>query len=215
MFYQVVNAYLLQWVPYMIAPILTVSQAKADMKSFAPGVTGSLVNFIVFGTTKTYRQYMWRKLVPRRIRDAISARREGGRRQSRGASMVKVPTISSRPTRNSRVPTTTTSGRISIRSAAPSFASSHPYVSHPRAADDVEACPSRSATDEFIILQETGSFHPSPSGTGSERSDSNEFIILQRMEDVKVKDERVQDDYHPLWSNPLGISQASKKGGPS
>lgn len=50
------------------------SHAIADIKSFIPGVSACLLAFIVFGTTKAFRDYFYHKLVPRRIRRKIRNR---------------------------------------------------------------------------------------------------------------------------------------------
>jgi len=50
-------------------PSLTPAQAKRDFVLYIPGVSGALIAFVVFGTTKVYREYLCRKLVPKKIRD--------------------------------------------------------------------------------------------------------------------------------------------------
>ncbi|KAK3312393.1 hypothetical protein B0H66DRAFT_449014, partial [Apodospora peruviana] len=46
-------------------PDLSASKAKTDFVLFVPGVSGSLLIFIVFGTTRTFREYMLNAFVPR------------------------------------------------------------------------------------------------------------------------------------------------------
>lgn len=41
--------------------------AVADVLSFIPGVSASLLAFIVFGTTKTFQDYFYRSLAPRSV----------------------------------------------------------------------------------------------------------------------------------------------------
>lgn len=47
---------------------LSYQRAIGDISTFLPGVSASLLAFIVFGTTKSFRDYFCRKLVPRSIR---------------------------------------------------------------------------------------------------------------------------------------------------
>lgn len=50
--------------------LLDVSSEAAisDFKGFIAGVSASLLAFIVFGTTRTFRDFFYRKFVPRKIR---------------------------------------------------------------------------------------------------------------------------------------------------
>ncbi|KAJ4425151.1 hypothetical protein N0V82_000206 [Gnomoniopsis sp. IMI 355080] len=54
---------------------LHASNAIADIKSFIPGVSACILAFIVFGTTKAFRDYFYHKLVPRSIRRKIRNRK--------------------------------------------------------------------------------------------------------------------------------------------
>ncbi|KAI7786980.1 hypothetical protein LA080_001772 [Diaporthe eres] len=47
---------------------LSYQRAIGDVLTFLPGVSPSLLAFIVFGTTKSFRDYFYRKLVPRSMR---------------------------------------------------------------------------------------------------------------------------------------------------
>lgn len=47
---------------------LSYQRAIGDVLTFLPGVSASLLAFIVFGTTKSFRDYFYRELVPRSIR---------------------------------------------------------------------------------------------------------------------------------------------------
>ncbi|KAH8735587.1 hypothetical protein BGZ61DRAFT_526648 [Ilyonectria robusta] len=43
---------------------LSLAQARSDFTLFLPGATPPLVTFVVFGTTRPFRQYMWAHFVP-------------------------------------------------------------------------------------------------------------------------------------------------------
>lgn len=60
---------------------LTPKNAKRDIKNFLPGVSACILAFIVFGTTKAFRDYFYRGLVPRALRRKIR------NRSSKAASM--------------------------------------------------------------------------------------------------------------------------------
>ncbi|KAK4031182.1 hypothetical protein C8A01DRAFT_51632 [Parachaetomium inaequale] len=45
-------------------PDLSASHAKSDFAEFPPAVTACIVIFLVFGTTRTFREYMWHLFVP-------------------------------------------------------------------------------------------------------------------------------------------------------
>lgn len=47
---------------------LSYQRAIGDVLTFLPGVSASLLAFIVFGTTKSFRDYFYRNWVPRGIR---------------------------------------------------------------------------------------------------------------------------------------------------
>lgn len=51
------------------------SHAISDVKNFLPGVSACILAFIVFGTTKAFRDYFYQKLVPRSIRRKIRNRK--------------------------------------------------------------------------------------------------------------------------------------------
>lgn len=78
---------------------LLPSRAVTDTRSFLPGVSASLLAFIVFGTTKAFREYFYRKLVPRPIRRKIRMR------SKKPSSMViQPPPPPRRPSRGSDIP---------------------------------------------------------------------------------------------------------------
>ncbi|KAK2614367.1 hypothetical protein N8I77_001203 [Diaporthe amygdali] len=64
---------------------LSHQRAIIDVVTFLPGVSGSLLAFIVFGTTKSFRDYFYRKLVPRSIR-------RRWRKTIRSPPVVAIPT---------------------------------------------------------------------------------------------------------------------------
>ncbi|WYZ45328.1 hypothetical protein EsH8_VIII_000644 [Colletotrichum jinshuiense] len=49
-------------------PDLSTERLHLDLILFLPGVSASLLTFVVFGTTKTFRDYLVAKLIPRRLR---------------------------------------------------------------------------------------------------------------------------------------------------
>ncbi|KAK4099386.1 hypothetical protein N658DRAFT_540594 [Parathielavia hyrcaniae] len=55
-------------------PDLSAGRARVDFALFAPAPTAVLFAFLVFGTTRNLREYMWNLLVPRAIRDWVEAR---------------------------------------------------------------------------------------------------------------------------------------------
>lgn len=55
-------------------PDLSLERLHGDLLTFLPGVSASLLTFIVFGTTKTFRDYMKSRLVPRRLRNMFVSR---------------------------------------------------------------------------------------------------------------------------------------------
>lgn len=58
---------------------LHTSHAVSDIQVFIPGVSASILAFVVFGTTKAFRDYFYRKFVPRRIRRARALSRRSKR----------------------------------------------------------------------------------------------------------------------------------------
>lgn len=57
-------------------PDLSAARARGDFALFAPAPSAVLFVFLVFGTTRTFREYMWNLFVPRPIRDRLEARRK-------------------------------------------------------------------------------------------------------------------------------------------
>ncbi|WQF80216.1 hypothetical protein CDEST_05230 [Colletotrichum destructivum] len=51
------------------SPDLSTERLHLDLLLFIPGVSASLLTFVVFGTTKTFRDYIASKLIPRWLRD--------------------------------------------------------------------------------------------------------------------------------------------------
>lgn len=56
------------------SPDLSTERLHLDLILFLPGVSASLLTFVVFGTTKTFRDYLVARLVPRRLRERNSRR---------------------------------------------------------------------------------------------------------------------------------------------
>ncbi|KAL2136759.1 hypothetical protein VTI74DRAFT_1800 [Chaetomium olivicolor] len=69
-------------------PDLSSGQARTDFALFIPGPTAVLFFFLVFGTTRTFREYMWGRFVPRSIREKVEARQR--RKREIGASVSVV-----------------------------------------------------------------------------------------------------------------------------
>ncbi|GAB1316708.1 hypothetical protein MFIFM68171_06918 [Madurella fahalii] len=67
-------------------PDLGADRAKGDFALFAPGVSAGLLTFIVFGTTRTFREYMWALFVPRALREKVKERATRGRMMPASAS---------------------------------------------------------------------------------------------------------------------------------
>lgn len=64
------------------SPDLSAERAHNDLIQFMSGVSPGLLAFLVFGTTKALREYMWERLLPRFVRRFInrfSWRRKKGR----------------------------------------------------------------------------------------------------------------------------------------
>lgn len=72
-------------------PDLGAERAKGDFALFVPGVSAGLLNFLVFGTTRTFRDYMWASLVPRKLREKVEARARRGRAVSASATGQQQP----------------------------------------------------------------------------------------------------------------------------
>lgn len=57
-------------------PDLSIEKAKGDFALFVPGISASLLLYIVFGTTQHFRQYTAKLLVPRCIRERFARNKE-------------------------------------------------------------------------------------------------------------------------------------------
>ncbi|KAB5577840.1 hypothetical protein GE09DRAFT_1051990 [Coniochaeta sp. 2T2.1] len=75
-------------------PDLSSGKALGDFVLFIPGVSEGFLAFVVFGTTRTFRDYALRLLVPQRIWDRNQAKKAG--RQAGGGSQAHIRTASSR-----------------------------------------------------------------------------------------------------------------------
>ncbi|PKS09039.1 hypothetical protein jhhlp_003652 [Lomentospora prolificans] len=49
-------------------PDLSLEKLRGDLVQFMPGTAPCLLTFLVFGTTRALREYMWDKLIPRSIK---------------------------------------------------------------------------------------------------------------------------------------------------
>ncbi|KAI1762560.1 hypothetical protein GGR53DRAFT_414928 [Hypoxylon sp. FL1150] len=56
---------------------LSAAKAKNDFLLFMPGVSTSLLVFIVFGTTRTFRKTMYKKFIPKRFQHRLSESETG------------------------------------------------------------------------------------------------------------------------------------------
>ncbi|KAG7287009.1 hypothetical protein NEMBOFW57_006509 [Staphylotrichum longicolle] len=70
-------------------PDLSTDRARGDFALFAPAPSAVLFAFFVFGTTRTFREYMWNLFVPRAWRDKVEERRRR-RRGAGGGGSVEV-----------------------------------------------------------------------------------------------------------------------------
>ncbi|KAM0282676.1 hypothetical protein ACHAQH_002873 [Verticillium albo-atrum] len=61
-------------------PDFSMDRLQADLLVFIPGVTASVLTFVVFGTTKTFRDYMWSHFVPKTLRNGFNLRNRGSQR---------------------------------------------------------------------------------------------------------------------------------------
>jgi len=66
---------------------LSASRAIGDFTLFVPGVTGAPLIFLVFGTTRTFRDRMAKVFLTKRTRDKLEARRQRKRKPSAAASI--------------------------------------------------------------------------------------------------------------------------------
>ncbi|KAH6635097.1 hypothetical protein B0J18DRAFT_406677 [Chaetomium sp. MPI-SDFR-AT-0129] len=71
-------------------PDLSVDRARGDLALFAPAPTANLFAFIVFGTTRTFREYMWNLFVPRSVREKVEVRRKRKRAVEASGGEVEV-----------------------------------------------------------------------------------------------------------------------------
>jgi hypothetical protein len=66
---------------------LSAGRAIGDFTLFIPGVSGAPLVFLVFGTTRTFRDYMAQIFLTKRTRDRLEARRQRKRKPSAAASI--------------------------------------------------------------------------------------------------------------------------------
>lgn len=73
-------------------PDLSAGRARGDFTLFAPAPTAVLFVILVFGTTRTFREYMWNLFVPRTLRDRFEERARARKRaQSSSAAAGSAP----------------------------------------------------------------------------------------------------------------------------
>ncbi|KAK4246537.1 hypothetical protein C7999DRAFT_15333 [Corynascus novoguineensis] len=73
-------------------PDLSAGRARGDFTLFAPAPTAVLFVILVFGTTRTFREYMWNLFVPRALRDRFEERARARKRaQSSSAAAGSAP----------------------------------------------------------------------------------------------------------------------------
>jgi hypothetical protein len=68
-------------------PDLSAGRAIGDFTLFVPGVSGGPLTFLVFGTTRTFREHMAKMFLTKRTRDRLEARRQRKRKPSAAASI--------------------------------------------------------------------------------------------------------------------------------
>ena len=56
-------------------PDLSAGKALSEFVLFIPGVTEGIIAFVVFGTTRTFRDYAWRLLVPKKLWEQREAKK--------------------------------------------------------------------------------------------------------------------------------------------
>ena len=88
-------------------PDLSISRACSDFAFFVPGVSASLLIFVVFGTTRSFRDYIWTKFAPKALQNMVANKkaRQGAKSIQAGKSMtppVVLSTIQVGVKRNSR-----------------------------------------------------------------------------------------------------------------
>ena len=57
------------------SPDISAERAHSDFIQFMSGVSPSILAFVVFGTTKALRAFMWDKFVPRCLKDRLSRKK--------------------------------------------------------------------------------------------------------------------------------------------
>ncbi|KAK1783133.1 hypothetical protein QBC45DRAFT_400866 [Copromyces sp. CBS 386.78] len=103
-------------------PDLSASRAQGDFALFVPGVSASLLVFIVFGTTRNFRDYLWTKFAPKPLQDMVANRKARRRQKSitEGNTMappVVLSTIQVGVKQSSRGPTSNTAGGDDFKGA--------------------------------------------------------------------------------------------------
>ncbi|KAK3398222.1 hypothetical protein B0T20DRAFT_202777 [Sordaria brevicollis] len=63
-------------------PDLSAARAQGDFALFVPGVSASLLIFIVFGTTRTFRDHIWATFAPKSLQDMVANHKARQRQKS-------------------------------------------------------------------------------------------------------------------------------------
>ncbi|KAK4163251.1 hypothetical protein QBC43DRAFT_68789 [Cladorrhinum sp. PSN259] len=71
------------------APDLSAGRAISDCVLYIPGATAGLLTFLVFGTTRNFRDYMWKSFAPKCLQRKREARKDAKRH--RGKPSVVIP----------------------------------------------------------------------------------------------------------------------------
>ncbi|KAJ4416235.1 hypothetical protein N0V85_002359 [Neurospora sp. IMI 360204] len=74
-------------------PDLSAARAQGDFALFVPGVSASLLIFIVFGTTRTFRDYLWTKFAPKPLQDMVANRKARKRQKSTSEGETMAPPV--------------------------------------------------------------------------------------------------------------------------
>ncbi|CCC06717.1 hypothetical protein SMACR_00744 [Sordaria macrospora] len=74
-------------------PDLSAARAQDDFALFVPGVSASLLIFIVFGTTRTFRDYLWTKFAPKPLQDMVANRKARQRQKSISEGKTMAPPV--------------------------------------------------------------------------------------------------------------------------
>ncbi|KAK3996134.1 hypothetical protein QBC44DRAFT_377766 [Cladorrhinum sp. PSN332] len=85
---------------------LSAGRAISDCILYIPGATASLLTFLIFGTTRTFREYMWKAFAPQCLQRKRETRKDAKRHKSKPSVVVADPNaaISTAPTGGKPLP---------------------------------------------------------------------------------------------------------------